>query len=100
MTYNFNTAAKLLGIGQNKLTKQLRTNGVLLANNIPKQKFINSGYFAVKHKSYPHPVCGLTHYGKTFVTAKGLNWIAKQLNLNAACQADARPTTKASQPNL
>ena len=39
--------SKLIGWGQNKLFVWLRDNKYLMANNIPYQKYIESGYFKV-----------------------------------------------------
>ena len=39
--------SKLIGWGQNKLFLWLRDNKYLMANNIPYQKYIESGYFKV-----------------------------------------------------
>jgi anti-repressor protein len=39
--------AKLLGWGRNKLMAQLRGDNILTKNNVPYQKWIDKGYFAV-----------------------------------------------------
>lgn len=76
---SFNMAVKSLGkgIGRNKTMKDLRKRGVLLKkHNIPAQRFVDNGYFEVKDviktnkfKTRVIPT--------TFVTPKGLDYLAK-----------------------
>lgn len=92
MAHNFADTAKILGTGRNKLCKQLREKGVLMKNNLPKQKYICKGIFTVSHRTFDHSVIGLKHYGKTLVTEKGIDWIANELNLTApTCEQHNQP---------
>jgi prophage antirepressor-like protein len=71
-------AAKVLdmGIGRNKLFELLRNKQILMQNNQPYQKFIDSGYFRVVEQKY---VAGSeTKISiKTLVYQKGLDFIRK-----------------------
>lgn len=73
-----NMVAKSLGTGRNRLFQFLRDQKVLLANNAPYQRFIDAGYFVVKEKPIQmgDEVINKT---QTYVTAKGVDWIAKLL---------------------
>lgn len=67
-----------IDIGRNKLFLWLRNHGILMQNNIPYQKYINSGYFEVKESVYE------TSYGTktqqtTYVTGKGQIFIAEKI---------------------
>jgi anti-repressor protein len=77
-----NLVAKSLGTGRNRLFKFLRDHKVLLANNAPYQRFIDAGYFVVKEK--PIQMGDQTiNKVQTYVTAKGVDWIAKLLEDSA-----------------
>lgn len=71
-------AAKVLdmGIGRNKLFELLRNKQILMQNNQPYQKFIDSGYFRVVEQKY---VTGSeTRINiKTLVYQRGLDYIRK-----------------------
>lgn len=70
--------AKSLGVGRNKLFAFLRDKKVLRYNNEPFQKYMDRGYFTVVEK----PITKRTrveNVTQTFVTAKGVNYIAKLL---------------------
>lgn len=73
------TVAKVLNkkIGRNKLFEILRDKNILMASNMPYQKFIDCGYFRVIETKYNKPD-GSTHVGfKTLVYQKGVNYINK-----------------------
>lgn len=79
-------AAKILGTGQNRLFKILRGLGVLNSANIPLQRYIESGYFHVKERPI---VKGeeVEAYQQTFVTPKGLCWLARKVNFDKEREA-------------
>lgn len=80
-TIDMGSVAKVLNkkIGRNKLFDFLRENGILMSNNVPYQKFCDSGYFRVIETKYTKPD-GSTHIGlKTLVYQKGVNYINKLL---------------------
>lgn len=71
------TVAKALGYsGRNTLFKFLRENGILMKDNVPYQRFIESGYFTVKEFTL---VKGdeRKNIPQTFVSAKGVEFIEK-----------------------
>jgi anti-repressor protein len=68
--------AKTIGTGRNRLFKQMRDDGILMANNQPYQRYIDQGLFVVieqipytdsKGKTYP----AFT----TMITGKGQVWL-------------------------
>lgn len=71
---DFNEFAKIthkdFGLGRNKLFALLREKGILNAENIPYQKYINAGLFKViqtkKETQY-----GVKTFAKTIITGKG-----------------------------
>ena len=69
---NMNSMAKLaraenIPVGRNKLYGWLKGKGVLMANNLPYQRYIDRGYFAVKESVFE--VDGMKKtYQQTFVT--------------------------------
>jgi phage antirepressor YoqD-like protein len=72
--------AKSLGLdfGRNTLFKKLREKGVLFKNtNEPKQEYVDRGYFQVKEKMFKLPDGTEKIKLQTYVTQKGLGYIAK-----------------------
>ena len=75
------TVAKVLnmGVGRNTLFEILRNEGVLMNNNQPFQKHVDSGYFRLIEQKYTKPD-GSTHISiKTVVYQKGIDYIRKIL---------------------
>lgn len=72
---DMNAMAKLaadenFNIGRTRLFRWLKEMGVLMSNNLPYQRYIDRGYFAVKESVFE--VNGLKKtYRQTFVTGKG-----------------------------
>lgn len=67
--------AKVLGgIGRNKLFKFLRDHKVLQANNLPYQRYVDSGYFRVLEQKFGEPAHITT---KTLVYQRGVEYIGK-----------------------
>ena len=66
-------------IGRNRLFKYMKNNNILMSNNVPYQKYIESGYFKVKE------VCKSNQYGNkvlfstTYITGKGQIWLYKKI---------------------
>ena len=74
-----NEVAKSIGIGRNILFEKLRQIGILMANNTPRQEFMNREYFKVIEK--PISMGGKTfNKPQTLVTAKGISYIVKRLS--------------------
>ena len=69
--------AQVLGTGQNRFFKWLRSERMLLPSNLPYQAGLDAGHFKVIEQQWqgnsgPHVTA------KTLVTAKGLIWIQKR----------------------
>lgn len=63
-------ADKNFNIGRTRLFRWLKEMGVLMSNNLPYQRYIDRGYFAVKESVFE--VDGMKKtYQQTFVTGKG-----------------------------
>lgn len=76
---DMNAMAKLaveenIPIGRNRLFRWLRENGILMSDNIPYQKFIDRGYFAVKESVFEAGSMTKT-YQQTFVTGRGQRFV-------------------------
>ena len=70
-------------IGRNTLFRKLRECGVLMADNTPYQRFLNSGWFKVIE--YTYEAGGVPRLGtKTLVTGKGQVKIAELVRNNFA----------------
>ena len=70
-------------IGRNTLFRKLRECGVLMADNTPYQRFLNSGWFKVIE--YTYEAGGVPRLGtKTLVTGKGQIKIAELVRNNFA----------------
>ena len=67
-----------INIGRNRLFEWLRNKGILMKNNVPYQKYIESGYFKVKERVCETPY-GFKTKVITFVTGKGQIYIAENL---------------------
>lgn len=82
-TAEIGTVAKLLnfkGVGRNTLFDVLRKQGVLQANNIPYQKYVDNGYFRVIESKWNDYITGDVKISfKTVVYQKGVEFISKTL---------------------
>ena len=75
---SMNHAAKVLklGFGDRTLFKSLREKGILMADNVPYQEYINRGYFVVDE----NPIligANIQIKRVTKVTQKGMMWLAR-----------------------
>lgn len=80
---DMNAMAKLaseenIPIGRNRLFKWLRKNEILMSDNLPYQKFIDRGYFAVKEIVF-ETYSMMKTYQQTLVTGKGQRYIIGRL---------------------
>lgn len=80
---DMNAMAKLafdndIRIGRNRLFRWLRNKGILMSDNIPYQKYIDSGYFVVKETVVDVGMFTKTHQ-QTLVTGKGQLYIIGRL---------------------
>ncbi len=96
MEYTFDQAAALLDTGRNKLTRELRTLGMLDKHNQPAGRFRGKGIFVVRTGTFDHPTRGKTPYTKTLITARGLELIRYRLppkeEVPMTTQPDQQPT--------
>lgn len=70
---------KVIGIGQNKLFAKLRKDEILMANNMPYQRYIDAEYFVVIEQTPYTDRNGKAHPTfTTMVTGKGQVWIEKK----------------------
>ncbi len=80
---DMNAMAKLavdenIPIGRNRLFRWLRENEILMSDNLPYQKYIDRGYFAVKETVFE--VDSMTRtYQQTLVTGKGQRYVIGRL---------------------
>ena len=81
-TIEIGECAKVLNknIGRNRLFEFLRNSNVLQSNNIPYQKYIDSGYFRVIESKYVTPNGETKISLKTVVFQKGVAYINKLLS--------------------
>lgn len=80
---DMNAMAKLaveenIPIGRNRLFRWLRENEILMSGNLPYQKYIDRGYFAVKESVFETDSFTKT-YQQTYVTGKGQAYIIGRL---------------------
>lgn len=78
---SFEQAAKVLGLpyGRNTLVKKLKELGILFKNKTsPKQNYVGRGFFRVKEDFKPEIN---KVFAQTFITQKGLAFIAGKLNV-------------------
>ena len=71
--------SKVLGVGANRMFQFLRNEKLLMSNNLPYQKYLDSGYFRVVEKSYKDGNGERITYTRTLVTGKGLIHIQDRL---------------------
>lgn len=89
-THLIGVVAKALGTGQNKLFQFLRDKKILIDSgdkyNTPYQQYIDAGYFEVIYRSVERGTHKKNH-AVTKVTAKGVDFISKQLKTKTAITA-------------
>lgn len=77
-TISIGDMARVLGIGQNRLFRQLRADHLLMADNRPYQHYIDRGYFRLVENVWidadkePHPTF------KTLVTGRGQIYLQRK----------------------
>ena len=80
---DMNAMAKLaveenIPIGRNRLFRWLRENEILMSGNLPYQKYMDRGYFAVKESVFETDSFTKT-YQQSYVTGKGQAYIIGRL---------------------
>jgi anti-repressor protein len=83
-TYDLGVVAKNLDLdyGRNTLFKLLRERKILNAENVPYQRFVDSGYFELKQTTFVGEKGKLKVHFQSRVTDKGLKWLHKNLKQN------------------
>lgn len=83
--YSVGEVAKMLGMGQNKLFRELRNAKILIAKghlyNTPYQQYMH--HFEVKARTIVHTNGQETVKHTTYVQPSGIDFIAKKLNVYA-----------------
>ena len=82
-TFSLGETAKMLQIpnfGRNNLIKFLREEGILMADNVAMQRYVNRGYFRVVQADYLAPDGTLRVKAVTRVYEKGIAYIRHRLD--------------------
>ena len=83
VSFSLGETAKLLaipGLGRNTLIQFLRDEGILMANNVAKQRYIDRGYFHVVQRDFYGPDGALRIKAATRVYVKGIEFIRRRLD--------------------
>ena len=83
VSFSLGETAKLLaipGLGRNTLIQFLRDEGILMANNVAKQRYIDRGYFHVVQRDFYGPDGALRIKAATRVREKGIDFIRRRLD--------------------
>jgi prophage antirepressor-like protein len=67
------------GWGRNKLFAWLRAKSLLMANNLPYQRYVDTGYFTVRVVPKQHGEKGVFEHSQCMITPKGMDWLSKLL---------------------
>jgi prophage antirepressor-like protein len=77
--------AKLLGTGEVRFFRWLRSHGFLMHNNLPYQEYLDRGYFRVKEGTYRVAGSGEPRaYTRTEITGKGQAFLSERFRVGAA----------------
>ena len=82
-TFSLGEVAKMLdapGLGRNNLVKFLREDGVLMADNVAKQRYVDRGYFQIVQADYYAPDGTPRVKAVTRVNEKGVDFIRRRLD--------------------
>ncbi len=82
-SFSLAETAKMLeteGYGRNNLIKFLRREGILMASNVAKQRYVDRGYFHIVQTEYLAPDGTLRVKAVTRVYEKGVNFIRHRLD--------------------
>lgn len=74
-------AARMLNLGPQKLYRALRHRQVLDKNNLPYRRYVEQGLFTSELKSYEHPTLGSKTYATPHATDKGIQWLAREFDI-------------------
>ena len=76
-------------VGRNKLFAILREKKILMENNMPYQKYVDSGYFRTVEQKYATPDGEVRVSIKTIVYQKGVDFIRKMLKSMGCKEVEA-----------
>ena len=82
-SFSLGETAKMLEIpcfGRNNLIRFLRSQGVLMADNVAKQRYIERGYFHIVQRDYSAPDGTLRVKAVTRVYEKGVDYIRRLMD--------------------
>ena len=82
-TFSLGEVAKMLdipGLGRNNLVKFLREEGILMANNVAKQRYVDRSYFQIVQANYLAPDGSPRVKAVTRVREKGVEFIKRRLD--------------------
>ena len=82
-TFSLGETAKMLaipGLGRNNLIQFLRDEGILMADNVAKQRYVERGYFRIVQRDYYGPDGALRVKAVTRVYEKGVDYIRHRLD--------------------
>jgi len=109
-SFSLGETAKMLeieGFGRNNLIRFLRAKGILMADNVAKQRYIERGYFRIVQRDYFAPDGTPRVKAVTRVYEKGIDYIRRLLDdfveltvntsLVASGSADSRHSRSASE---
>jgi anti-repressor protein len=83
VTFSLGETAKMLaipGFGRNNLIQFLRDEGILMADNVAKQRYVDRGYFRIVQRDYYGPDGELRVKAVTRVYEKGVDYIRHRLD--------------------
>ena len=83
-SFSLGETAKMIGLsgyGRNNLIRFLRERGILMADNVAKQRYVERGYFRIVQSDYYAADGSLRVKAVTRVYEKGIDFIRRQLNL-------------------
>ena len=83
VTFSLGETAKMLavpGFGRNNLIRFLREEGILMADNVAKQRYVDRGYFLVVQRDYYAPDGTTRVKAVTRVWEKGVDYIRHRLD--------------------
>ena len=83
VTFSLGETAKMLavpGFGRNNLIRFLREEGILMADNVAKQRYVDRGYFRIVQRDYYAPDGTTRVKAVTRVWEKGVDYIRHRLD--------------------
>ena len=83
VTFSLGETAKMLavpGCGRNNLIRFLREEGILMADNVAKQRYVDRGYFQIVQRDYYAPDGTTRVKAVTRVFEKGVDYIRHRLD--------------------